>query len=242
MNGRVQSSRNRKGTLGPLAVVALAHAGVLLAVGSMRAPFPALPSTLSPLIVDLVRLPPPPPPPPPPERVAPSPSGGSPPPASTIQVRPQLPADAPPELPASILPVPEPRPTVGASEASSSANTGSGTGSGSGTGRGAGPAVGVLRPARWLRRPTTAEILRAYPARALRANRSGRATLLCRIRLDGRLTECQALASSPEGEGFDRAALTVSRHFRFEPSTLDGRPLDRREIVLEVHFDPIVDD
>ena len=243
MNGRVRSTRTREGTLGLLGLVALAHAVVLLAVGSMRAPLPALPSSLSPLIVELVRVPPPPPPPPPPpEGLLQSPSGGTPPPASSIHVRPQLPSEVPPEVAASVIPAPEPRPSAGVPEGSPSANTGSVTGSGSGTGRGSGSATGVLLPARWVRGATTAEILRAYPARALRANRSGRATLLCRIRLDGRLTDCQALASSPEGDGFDRAALTVSRHFRFEPSTLDGRPLDRREIVLEVHFDPIVDD
>lgn len=241
MNGHVRSAGKREGTLWIVGLVALAHAVVLLAVGSMRAPLPALPSTLSPLIVELVRVPPP-PPPPPPEELVQSPSGGTPPPASPIRVRPALPADVPPEVSASVLPVTEPRPSVGASEDTSSANAGSGTGSGSGTGRGSGPATGVLLPARWVRGATTAEILRAYPARALRANRSGRATLLCRVRLDGRLTDCQAVASSPAGDGFDRAALTVSRHFRFEPSTLDGRPLDRREIVLEVHFDPIVDD
>lgn len=224
---------------GLLAVVAIAHLAVLSSIGNMRAAAVFSPPSLPPLIVELVR----PAPPPPQRRLPPLPPGGAPTAASRIHTPPQPPLDVVPELIAPIVQAPAPQPIVGLSDKASLivgvGGDGEGVGAGSGDGAGASPAASVVRPARWLRRATTAEVLEAYPAAALRANRSGRATLRCDILLNKRLTGCRVLAVSPAGEGFNTAALTVSRHFRFEPATLDGRPLDREEIIIEVRFDPL---
>ncbi|RZI98010.1 MAG: energy transducer TonB [Brevundimonas sp.] len=240
MGDRAQDDNARARNLAVLAVVAAGHLALLAVFGSMGAAAGFRIASPPPIFVELTR---PPPPPPPPPRASPKPSTATTPAASNLHRTPPPPAAVAPELIAPVTPTPSAPTIVGPSD-TPSATPGlgegvAGEGKGAGAGTGAGAAARVIQPARWRRRATTEEILRAYPPAALRANRSGSAVLHCEIRLDGRLTGCRVLTASPPREGFNIAALAVSRHFRFQPATVDGEPLDRAEITINVQFDPV---
>ena len=97
-----------------------------------------------------------------------------------------------------------------------------------------GPAL-ITNPT-WLRKPTGAQLMDAYPERALNRDMSGSATLRCAVRLDGSLTGCSVLAETPGGYGFGRSALSLSRYFRMNPGAVDGQAIDGARVDVGVRF------
>lgn len=97
-----------------------------------------------------------------------------------------------------------------------------------------GPAV-ITNPT-WLRKPSGAQLMDAYPSRALDREVSGAATLRCAVRLDGTLTGCSVLAETPGGYGFGRSALGLSRYFRMNPGAVDGQAIDGARVDVGVRF------
>ena len=97
-----------------------------------------------------------------------------------------------------------------------------------------GPAV-ITNPT-WLRKPTGAQLMDAYPSRALDREVSGAATLRCAVRLDGSLTGCSVLRETPGGYGFGRSALGLSRYFRMNPGAVDGQAVDGARVDVGVRF------
>lgn len=97
-------------------------------------------------------------------------------------------------------------------------------------------APSVITQPSWLRKPSGDQLLNAYPARALRADVPGSATLRCAVRLDGSLTGCAVLSETPGGYGFGRAALGLSRHFRMNPGAVDGHSIDGARVDVGVRF------
>lgn len=79
----------------------------------------------------------------------------------------------------------------------------------------------------WLRRPTPQELRAFYPPLALRRDRSGLVNLDCIVRTDGAL-DCAVLDETPPNYGFADAALRISRAYRMQPATRDGRPVEGR--------------
>lgn len=77
----------------------------------------------------------------------------------------------------------------------------------------------------WLAYPSPELVERNYPLAAYAAGRSGRVELSCLEIEDGSVTECRVLTETPTREGFGRAAILLSRWFRFAPVTSEGRPL-----------------
>lgn len=194
-------------------------------------------------VIEVVLYDPPARPPPEPEPAPPAddPGGGAPAAPSVVRFPPD-PPPTPPEVYAPPTPAPEQPPlVVGVSDqpadTPAQGQGGEGTGTGGGQGSGAGPGAGSERY-RLLRGPSRAEIVRRYPAEALRARRPGHADIACRIRLDTRLEACRVVAEDPPGQGFGPAALQVADSFRFRPPFEDGRPIDGREVVLGVDFFP----
>lgn len=78
----------------------------------------------------------------------------------------------------------------------------------------------------WLSAPNGEEVARAYPAEALREGVPGSVELACLEISDGTVVNCRVMDETPEGAGFGRAALRLSRLFRFSPATADGRPVE----------------
>ncbi|WP_447911419.1 energy transducer TonB [Brevundimonas bullata] len=120
-----------------------------------------------------------------------------------------------------------PSPALGPGQGGQGAGQGGGTGSGVGRGAGDGRF-------RLLRGPTMGELRRLHPPAAFRQRRGGQATLSCRIRLDTRLEDCRVIDETPSGMGFGQAALAASIHFRFQPPTRDGAPVDGQEVPVVV--------
>jgi len=81
------------------------------------------------------------------------------------------------------------------------------------------PRPSVMGPYRpdWLEKPSADDLSRYYPDHAARHDISGRATIACAVRADGRLDRCEIRSETPAGEGFGQAALRISRKFRMIP-------------------------
>lgn len=97
-----------------------------------------------------------------------------------------------------------------------------------------GPVV-ITNPT-WLRKPSGAQLMDAYPDRAIRNEVAGSATLRCAVRLDGSLTGCAVLSETPGGYGFGRSALGLSRYFRMNPGAVDGQAVDGARVDVGVRF------
>jgi TonB family protein len=95
------------------------------------------------------------------------------------------------------------------------------------------------RPARhpnWTSRPTSDELGRYYPKRALRAAIEGRAVLQCMGTKDGRLDGCVAIDEDPADYGFGEAALRLVASFQMAPLDGDGRPVAGAMVRVPVAF------
>lgn len=92
-----------------------------------------------------------------------------------------------------------------------------------------------LSGVRWMHRPTQRDFQNAYPRRALYAGQQGHVTLSCTATGGGGL-DCSVSDESPRGYGFGRAALDLSRKFRLEPTTPDGRSVSGGRVDLPIEF------
>lgn len=82
------------------------------------------------------------------------------------------------------------------------------------------PAPVISHPS-WSRQPSAAQMMEAYPKRALQAEVDGSASLNCLVQADGFVTDCNVTRETP-GYGFGRAAQGLSRYFRVNPRTVNG--------------------
>lgn len=82
------------------------------------------------------------------------------------------------------------------------------------------PAV-ITNPS-WSRQPSADQMMRAYPQRAITDGVAGSAALNCLVLPDGAVSDCNVTRETPGGYGFGRAALSLSRHFRVNPRTVNG--------------------
>lgn len=88
----------------------------------------------------------------------------------------------------------------------------------------------------WQRRPTAEDIARYYPKAALKEDLAGRVVLSCTVEVDGRLSACTASQATPQGAGFEEAAVAMSEVFRMRPQTRDGRPVAGGTVKIPLNF------
>ncbi|PZQ64759.1 MAG: hypothetical protein DI570_04335 [Phenylobacterium zucineum] len=88
------------------------------------------------------------------------------------------------------------------------------------------PPEGGLRfgAVKWLETPRQLDLLAAFPPKARKEEKGGRAVLLCQAGAGGKLSSCSA-TDDPAGEGFGEAALTLASKFRMGPKTIDGQDI-----------------
>ena len=98
------------------------------------------------------------------------------------------------------------------------------------------PTPAAIRNPQWVRQPSAAQMERAYPRGAAAEGLSGRATLSCRVTGSGEVSACSIISETPEGEGFGRAAMSLSRYFRLSPRTVDGQAVEGARVTIPLTF------
>lgn len=100
---------------------------------------------------------------------------------------------------------------------------------------GTGPALGsriagqqvltrkVLSNVSWSIAPTYAEVVAAYPEKARAEGVSGKVTLTCAFKADGRVGGCMTLQEQPRGKGFGPAAKALAAKFVGPVTLPDGK-------------------
>jgi TonB family protein len=87
-----------------------------------------------------------------------------------------------------------------------------------------------------INQPTRAQIMAAYPVRALSDGLEGRAAMVCEVTEKGGLSGCRVAAESPSGYGFGQAAIDLAGDYLVSPAKLDGEPIPNRPVQVRVAF------
>lgn len=78
----------------------------------------------------------------------------------------------------------------------------------------------------WAVKPSGEDVARYYPERAQRLELEGRATVLCQVKVDGRLHACEVVEESPKDAGFGEATRLLAEHeFQMTPRLERGVPV-----------------
>jgi hypothetical protein len=100
------------------------------------------------------------------------------------------------------------------------------------------PAPTEIRSVAVVRKPSAAEIQRAYPRAALGRNEPGQALVDCAVGPDGGMRDCQAVGANPSGQGFEEAARQLGALYVVRGTDQDGQPTAGRRITFEIKFAP----
>ena len=85
----------------------------------------------------------------------------------------------------------------------------------------------------WLSTPSAGQMAAAYPSGR---TRSGQVILICGANRDGGLKNCDIQSELPQGQGFARAAQTLTPLFKADVGEVSDRQLPRILIAVSVHF------
>ncbi len=88
----------------------------------------------------------------------------------------------------------------------------------------------------WTSLPSGADFKRLYPDAARKKHVAGKVVLDCKVLADGKLTNCVVVQETPQGLGFDRAALGLVPMFAMKQQTSDGRPVAGGMVRLPLYF------
>jgi TonB family protein len=80
-----------------------------------------------------------------------------------------------------------------------------------------------------------ARVTPRYTAEAIRARLEGAVTLRGIVELDGTISSIEVVSSLDQRFGLDQAAVEALRQWRFEPATVDGKPV-RTLITVSLNF------
>jgi TonB family protein len=77
----------------------------------------------------------------------------------------------------------------------------------------------------WVKQPSSDDLNAVWPAKAMRNGLSGKATISCKITVQGLLEACALVEESPPDQGFGAAALLLAPSFVLKPGMKDGKPV-----------------
>ncbi|MFZ4607591.1 MAG: TonB family protein [Caulobacter sp.] len=77
----------------------------------------------------------------------------------------------------------------------------------------------------WTRLPDVENMMKAFPAEALRNGKGGGAVVACRLTAEGRASGCAVVEETPVGLGFGEAVLSLAPKFEFATRGPDGQSL-----------------
>ena len=86
----------------------------------------------------------------------------------------------------------------------------------------------------WVRKPSGAEIANVFPKKALEQRVGGRATIRCRVTVEGFLEGCKVLSEGPEGLDFGAAGLQLAPQFRMSPKIRGGQSVAGGEVTIPI--------
>ena len=92
----------------------------------------------------------------------------------------------------------------------------------------------------WVAYPPPDIVEHYYPLAAYAAGRSGKVELSCLEIEDGSVVDCRVLSETPQRAGFGRAALALSRWFRFAP-VREGEQVLRARLRIPYQFAVVSD-
>lgn len=95
----------------------------------------------------------------------------------------------------------------------------------------AAPAKPVVVEASWKDRPSGESVNRLYPEAAMKAGVGGKAKVRCTITVEGELKDCAVVEETPEGFGFGEASVRLLATSRFNPKTIDGKPVESEKVI-----------
>lgn len=98
-----------------------------------------------------------------------------------------------------------------------------------------GPAMVVTQP-HWLLTPTSHDMMRVYPRRAIQGDVPGRATIGCGVAATGKLIDCRVLHEFPKDYGFGEAALKLGPKFEMRPMTETGQAVGGGTVRIPLKF------
>jgi protein TonB len=93
----------------------------------------------------------------------------------------------------------------------------------------------IVQP-EWEARPGGPDIMRLYPADAVKTGASGQAVVQCAVLADGRLDACQVVAEQPRGLGFGEASVRMAGLFRMKTTTPDGASVDGAQVLIPLNW------
>ena len=88
----------------------------------------------------------------------------------------------------------------------------------------------------WVRKPTSADLVRFYPRAALAQRVEGMAVMQCRVGRSGELSACRIIRETPQGAGFGTATLGMAPTFQMKPMSRNGRPVAGGVVRIPVRF------
>ncbi|HYF22909.1 MAG TPA: energy transducer TonB [Caulobacteraceae bacterium] len=94
----------------------------------------------------------------------------------------------------------------------------------------------VIRNPTWISKPTADQLARAYPAAAAADEVEGKVVMTCSVAANGSISACVVNSETPKNRGFGSAAIKLSRHFRLNPKTVDGRAVEGGTVVVPIRF------
>lgn len=89
---------------------------------------------------------------------------------------------------------------------------------------------------KWIAQPSTAQLIKAYPDKALYASKSGYVLMQCAVKADGTMMDCKITEETPAGYGFGKAVLALAPLYRLAPAAADGARASDGTVNIPVDF------